>query len=120
MALHTSTGAMTKAQKARINAIKLETGCVCCRLRGLGYVEPDANHMLSGGRRKGHDFTYALCKWHHVGWLRDGYTTAMMTAEYGPSLAKGSKPFHAHFGSDEDLFNEQERLLLRFGYRDAA
>ena len=113
MSLHTSTGSPTKNQQQRFEAMKLDIGCICCRLKGLGHVEPDINHSLTARKRRGHDFTYPLCKWHHVGWLADGYTTETMTKAFGPSLAKGSKPFHAHFGSDDELTDAVGQMLLR-------
>lgn len=120
MPLHTSTGTPTKAQQARFTAIKLDTGCVACRLQGLGYCEPEIHH-LGVGKRRGHDETVGLCGWHHRAVLPDGWTAEAMRGRYGPSLARGSKPFHKHFGSDDVLLDEQERLLLRFGYgRKAA
>jgi hypothetical protein len=34
-----------------------------------------------------------------------------MTEQFGPSLARGSKPFHEAFGTDDELLAEVERLL---------
>ena len=117
MSLHTSTGTPTKAQQRRFEAIKLETGCVCCRLSNATYVQPEIHHLLSGGRRRGHDLTIGLCGWHHRGVASQDTTSAWLRQYAGPSLAHGSKPFHAHFGSDEVLLAEQERLLCRVGFK---
>jgi len=119
MPLQTSTGAPTKAQQARFTAIKLDTGCVCCRLQGVGYTEPEIHH-LGVGRRDGHSESIGLCQWHHRAVVPAGWTAEAMRGRYGPSLARGSKPFHAHFGSDDELLAEQERLLLRYGFKEAA
>lgn len=120
MSLHTSTGAPTKAQQRRFDAIKLDTGCVCCRKRGLGYVQPEIHHLLSGGKRRGHDDSIGLCQWHHRGVTPQGMARMDMHAHYGPSLYYGSKPFHAEFGSDDELLTYQNALLHQHGIRAAA
>jgi hypothetical protein len=38
-------------------------------------------------------------------------TYAHARAHYGPSLGKGSKPFHAEFGSDAELLARQNAIL---------
>jgi hypothetical protein len=38
-------------------------------------------------------------------------TTSEMTRRYGPSLAKGSKTFHAKYGSRDELLKTVEHLL---------
>lgn len=114
-----STGAPTKAEAARIVACKSGT-CVACEIRKtqpgvpLGFfvhAGGDYHHLLSGGIRRGHMFGVCLCPWHHravIGW---GCTHKEMRDYYGPSLAEGSKPFHAEFGSDQDLLNRQDAIL---------
>lgn len=106
--MRTSTGAPTKAQAARFVAIKLDTGCVCCRIKGLGYVQPDIHHLTL--RKRCHDETIGLCPWHHRGYT-EGRSVAAFEDMFGPSLAQGSKPFHAAFGSDEQLLAYQNELL---------
>jgi len=72
----------------------------------------DAHHVLSGGRRIGHGATLACCPWHHRGVKPyEQMTNDQATAHFGPSLAHGSKPFHAVYGSDGDLLDLQEQLL---------
>lgn len=39
---------------------------------------------------------------------------------YGPSLAEGSKPFHAEFGSNDLLLEQQNRVLLEQGVLASA
>ncbi len=119
MALHTSTGTPIKAQQARFTAIKLDTGCVACRLQGLGFSFAEIHH-LGVGKRLGHNETIGLCSWHHRAVRPDGWSAEEMCSHLGPSLARGSKPFHAHFGSDDELLAEQERLLVRYGFKEAA
>lgn len=80
-----------------------EIGCVACRKMGY-FSLADVHHLLSGGRRRGHDFTIPLCPWHHRG-------IEPPPVDVGPSLANGSKPFRAAFGSDDELLAEVNRLI---------
>lgn len=106
-----STGRRTKAQQARFDAIKA-SGCIVCALRGLNRVYPEIHHLLSGGRRRGHDFTIGLCPWHHRAVpFGDWMNHARCRADLGPSLAEGSKTFHAEHGSDEYLLAAQNARI---------
>jgi hypothetical protein len=103
----------TKAEQARFDRIKAGP-CIACLqlgidLSGQGLVE--VHHLLSGGRRRGHEFTIGLCCWSHRGVPFEFCTHEEMRYHYGPSLAEGSKPFHARFGSDAELLATQNRLL---------
>jgi len=106
---------MTKAEAARIDAVK-RAGCVCCIARGY---KPDddapaveAHHLLSGGIRRGHRYTVGLCAWHHRGRLIvQGWDHARHRAELGPSLAEGSVPFAAAFGSDDELLGIADAMI---------
>lgn len=107
----------TAAQRRRITAIK-ERGCVACLMLGLsGCSEglPDAHHLNEGGqagrKRRGHDYTIALGKWHHVGTILPGETARSMEWKYGPSLARSSKDFRRTFGTDDQLLQYQNELL---------
>jgi hypothetical protein len=111
MSLQTSTGKATKMQVKRFEAIK-ESGCICCRLSSVAPQYPEIHHLLSGGRRRGHDETIGLCAWHHRGVKPDYYQTKReVRALMGPSLAEGSKPFHAEYGSDDQLLQIQNELI---------
>jgi hypothetical protein len=112
-----STGKPTKAQAERIDRLK-RGECVSCWLnRQSGrptahFGGCDAHHVLSGGIRRGHHATLACCPWHHRGVKPyDQMTDAQATDLFGPSLAHGSKPFHALYGSDDELLALQEQLL---------
>jgi hypothetical protein len=111
-----STSKPTQAEAARIVACK-EGPCVACVIwsetvsRFPVYSGGDYHHLLSGGRRRGHLFGICLCPWHHRGQPDWGETCASMRECYGPSLAEGSKPFHAEFGSDADLLAKQDAIL---------
>lgn len=105
--------ALTKADLARRERIHAGHCMACVQrgidLRGQGLVQ--WHHLLSGGRRMGHQATIGLCCWHHMAqpfWL---HTHEDMREHYGPSLAEGSKPFHAAFGSDAILLAMQNEYL---------
>lgn len=102
----------TKADKARFDAFK-RIGCIACRLWGFPATPADVHHLLSGGRRRGHQFTIPLCPWHHRGNPIPGLSSTLTEAAIGPSLANGSREFHAEFGSDETLLSLTNDLLSR-------
>lgn len=112
-----STGKPTKAESQRLD--KLTSGlCICCwinRQHGRPtafFGGCDAHHVLIGGRRMGHHATLACCPWHHRGVKPyEQMTDRQATEAFGPSLAHGSKPFHAMYGNDADLLALQEQLL---------
>ena len=112
-----STGKPTKAQSGRFERLK-RSGCRACDVNARRWWAVcdgegcDAHHLLSGGRRIGHDATIALCPWHHRG-IRpaDCATDADAFHKYGPSLANGSKPFRETYGTDDELLAEQNRIL---------
>lgn len=105
--------ARTQEEQARFDAIK--TGnCMACMQRGIdvsrqGLVQ--VHHLLSGSRRIGHMATVGLCYWHHLGGPYWGMTHEEMRDHYGPSLAEGSRPFRAEFGSDAELLEMQDGIL---------
>ena len=99
---------MNPAHKKRFLLIQ-EIGCVACWMRGIYGNPPDIHHLLFGGKRMGHRYTIGLCPWHHRGVSDLSDPDSIL----GPSLARGSKPFHAEFGSDEDLLRYQDRLIWK-------
>ncbi|MGB1561573.1 MAG: Ref family recombination enhancement nuclease [Sinimarinibacterium flocculans] len=98
------------AQQERFRRM-YQVGCICCRLVGLGHVECQINHHLSGGRRISHDATTGECPWHHVGEPPAGMTPSEARAAFGPSRKLESRLFHVQFGSDEQLLAFQNRLI---------
>lgn len=101
---------ITAAQRERFAQIK--TGrCVACWVKGITTIGCDAHHLLSGGRRIGHEASVALCAWHHRGHPFDGETPPRMRMLYGPSLMDGSKTFRNHYGTDDELLALQERMI---------
>lgn len=113
-----STGKPTNAQAWRLVTIK-KLGCICCMLNAARWMPVpsrgvcEAHHLLSGGRRRGHDFTIGLCAWHHraVPIMSPPMGVTMGTHIYGPTVAMGSKPFHAFYGTDDELLAFQNALL---------
>ena len=108
-----STGKPTKAEQARFDAMKEQGVCIACLLRGTQkyqqYIE--IHHLLSGNRRIGHMATVSLCLWHHRAIVPFGWGDKEVQDELGPSLANGSKPFRAEFGTDAELLKIQDELL---------
>lgn len=106
-----STGKPTKAEAARIEAVKF-LGCLCCRQRGIVSGVAEYHHLLSGGRRRGHMFGIGLCSWHHRAAPFGRWPNARACRdELGPSLNEGSRLFHIVFGSDAELLAQQNGLL---------
>ena len=100
---------MTKAESRWIRIIKEEIGCICCLKLGHGYTPADAHHLLSGGRRRNGTAIIPLCPYHHRG-IRELVDDKLL----GPSLAHGSKPFHAVFGTDEHLLERTRELVAEY------
>lgn len=96
---------------ARIEAIKA-IGCIACIMERIPYRRMcEWHHMTKAGFTQGHQDTIGLCQWHHKGVCEDGMTSSMMRAKYGPSLAKGSKPFYANYGDYDFLLGYQDHLI---------
>lgn len=105
-----STGTPTEAQQWRFVLMK-EIGCVCCWMRGFQNVEPEIHHLLSGGIRRGHDETVALCQWHHKAWPIANRSHAWCRNNLGPSLLESPEQFHFEFGNDDTLLQIQNTFL---------
>ena len=107
----------TAVQRDRIVMVK-ELGCICCQMnRADGrptafFGMAEAHHLLSGGRRRGHEFTIGLCQWHHRGVPPfESARASDMVRTFGPSVATGSRAFHERYGTDDELLEYQEQLL---------
>jgi hypothetical protein len=96
-------------------------GCICCYLndqrgRAKAPSHDTKQHCNLGGRHgapnRGERYTFIACAWHHQGELPldRGYTTTTMTALFGPSLAKGTKPFRLEYGTDDELIALTDQL----------
>jgi len=84
----------TKAERAHMLRVK-QAGCIIC-----GSAPCQAHHLLSGGTRRGHDFTIGLCVKHHVGERQSDI-----------SYHGCKKTFHAMHGYDGELLARQDKLL---------
>ena len=110
-----STGRPTKAEAARMAKLK-RMQCIACHTgtaRLMNISGSEVHHLLSGNRRRGHMFTIPLCAWHHRGHIGPLWTKRYAREMLGPSLADGSKPFHATFGTDNELLKATNDLLER-------
>lgn len=71
----------------------------------------EVHHLLSGNKRRGHMHSIPLGSYHHRAVPWEGFTLRQMAETFGPSLAKGSKPFRAKFGGDDELLEEVNRMI---------
>lgn len=101
---------LTPADRERFAILK-DMPCIACWKRGMHIMcgPTEIHHLLSGNRRRGHQFTVPLGSWHHRAVFL-GSMTAMETV-WGPSLANGSKPFHREFGTDNYLLELTNQLM---------
>jgi hypothetical protein len=112
--------AATKAQRERWAAMRAR-GCVACHLNmvdhGLARAsygrDLEIHHLLSGGRRRGHDATVCLCHYHHQAKRLVFADTGYMEHAriYGPSLERESRRFTEFYGTDDQLLEYQNRLV---------
>ena len=94
---------MTKAEKLRIERMKAEIGCICCRLTLNAWAGcEEVHHILIGNRRAGHWWTLPLCYRHHQGRACGGVWT---------SIAQGSKAFSRIHGTQWDLWLKVQHML---------
>lgn len=117
------TPRVRKDERERLETIKIYCGCLPCLLRGHLDRWTTIEHVTENGRRVGiksdeHKNTIGLCMWHHFGVCDPGQQKAMMTAELGPALAHGRKPFEEYFGDEvKILIPTQNFLLSQFAIR---
>lgn len=98
----------TKRDLSRFDKLQ-RLGCIACHQLGF-YSAADVHHVLSGGRRTAHKDTIPLCPFHHRGVIPQGWKSEVRE-RMGPSLANGSKPFHAQFGTQQELLNKVNELI---------
>lgn len=87
-------------------------GCIACHILGV-HSQADVHHVLTGGRRTGHQDTIPLCPYHHRGVIGCvmGVTNGAPSFDPGPSLADGSKPFHKFFGTQQALLAKVNEMM---------
>jgi hypothetical protein len=86
----------------------LRIGCSCCNMIGL-YRPGDIHHIVSKGYRRlsgGNKSTIMLCEWHHRAVGPKGSRDVL-----GPSLADGSKPFVAFWGTERSLLKKVNSMI---------
>lgn len=105
-----STGNPTKADRARFDALQ-NMGCIVSRLYLNRFAQADIHHLLSGNKRRGHQYTIPLSPWFHRGIPPIGLSAMQAAMIYGPSLAKSSKRFREMYGDDDSLLAEVNELL---------
>jgi len=110
--MKTSTGALTKSQKRRFDAM-YSLGCIACRIAGHGFEPAQIHHILSGGKRIGHDATIGLCPWHHVGETSFGMPAHEMQAKRGPSMFGKKRAFVEIYGTEAELLAMTNELLQK-------
>lgn len=105
----------TEAEATRREALRA-MGCICCRmnlarfnLRATG-LAVEIHHVTDVGRQLGNEHICPLCAYHHRGICIPGMTSTAMRDAYGPSLAKGSKPFFEFYGDNASLLAITKRL----------
>ncbi len=108
-----STGAPTKAERARMDAIR-EQGCVVARILGVGWIPAEIHHLTQGSRhgarRLGHAFTVGLNTWSHRGVPLPGWTAERCREVLGPSYAREPRAFRERW-PDSLLLEAQDRLI---------
>ena len=97
-----STRKPTKPQLRRF--LKLyELGCIACRSFYHVFEPCQIHHILSGGKRIGHDATIPLCPWHHMGNVIRWGSVESMEGFRGPSMALNKRAFVKTFGTEKEL-----------------
>lgn len=102
----------TPEQQARQDKCR-NFGCIACIRDGNVNLcgSDEIHHLTVSGRTISQDHTIALGQWHHRAICKNGFTSTQMERKFGPSLAKGSKTFHARYGTNDDLLKYQNELI---------
>lgn len=108
--MKTSLNSPTKYEQTRIDAMR-KLGCVACAALGvpnLNYLE--LNHMLDGGTRMGHWYSYFLCRGHHQGdWSQE--QLEWVEPEKRVAISDGRKLFTAVYGTERGLWERVQKKL---------
>lgn len=115
-----STKPPTNLELVRFDCIR-RIGCIAClKNQEVGRASAtlvlrrlEIHHLLSGGRRIGHEATICLCHYHHqakfLPYVDYGYKA--QADAFGPSLEREPRRFHEMYGTDEELLALQNELL---------
>ena len=104
---------MNKAAQRRVDAFR-RVGCIACRLMGHFTEQYDEHHLVDKGTRElsGGDLaTIPLCLWHPRGQSPISGVAAA-TELYGPSLKHNKKLFVERYGSERELLEKVNALLV--------
>jgi hypothetical protein len=81
-------------------------GCICCRAQGVKNGA-EIHHIVSAGRRQGHEQTLPLCAYHHRGVTPPGMTSRDALNLFGPSRHHhGRRMFEDHWGTEQELLQK--------------
>lgn len=104
-------GPPNAAEQRRQDACRA-AGCEACHQLGLPKAEHcgrmEYNHRLHAGLTVGHRWGYCLGLYHHQGKSSGGRSLDAMREKYGPNLVDDKGGFHAMFGTDQALQNDQD------------
>ena len=109
--MHSSAPSPTKDEARRMQRLPY-IGCVACMQKKMS-VLCQVQHLLSGGRRRGHRYTVALCPWHHQGIPPGPLTMKQAEKLFGPSFELHKRRFHEAFGSNDELLAKTDELLTK-------
>jgi len=101
----------TLEQEHRMESIKEFCGCLPCLIEGMLDSHCDVHHVLSAGRRIGHDATYGNCIWHHRGIEWENKRPREMVEMLGPSMARNIRAYRDLYGTEERLVMTQNYML---------
>lgn len=80
-------------------------GCIVCRKEAMIFNDAEVHHLRDGrgiGQKKNHDKTIPLCPAHH------------RTGGYGMAFHAGQAEWELRHGSEIELLNEVNEMLLTF------
>ena len=87
--------------------------CIVC-----GAWPAEAHHIVDNGYRRlsgGHQATIPLCPWHHRGEPLADVTVRATKELLGPSLARHKREFVARFGTERELLEKVNDLIIATG-----
>lgn len=111
--MKSSAGNISKGDRVRFRLFE-QVGCIVCAEFLQQYRQHQVHHLLSGGRRIGHEATIPLCPWHHQGIPLEGHTQLQTQDLLGPSLAHAPRGFRKRFGNDQSLLERTNGRLRRW------
>lgn len=103
---------MTKADRQRYDKLS-RIGCLCHRKLGLGWTPAEIHHIDGRTKPGANQRTIPLSPWSHRGVPPSGMSTEEATAMLGPSLALDKKGFKKRFGTERQLLEEVDHLIVK-------